>query len=161
MSRVWGSPVCTRATRSPVWYVITGFHLSGQARAGGQQQGAVSGGGGGQGAGGGAGDGTGGGGGVVEDGDLGVAHGVGPVAVGGEPEDAAAGAGEAGDALLAAFAFVGGVLAVADDDQQAGGTGAGQGQGVVEGVDGLAELFGAVGSCELGDLGGDVAGAGE
>ena len=62
-------------------------------------------------------------------------------------------AGQAGDALLAVAALVGGVVAVADDDQQAGGAGAGQVEGVVEGVDGLAELLGAVGGGELGDAG--------
>ena len=95
--------------------------------------------------------------------DLAAGPGVGAVAgvVGAEDDDAAAGLGQAGDALLPVGGLVGGVVGVGDDDQQAGGAGAGQAEGAVEGVDGAAELLGAVGGGEVGDPGGGVAGAGE
>ena len=54
-----------------------------------------------------------------------------------------------------------GVGGVGDDDQQAGGAGAGEAERAVEGVDRAAEPLGAVGGAEVGDPGGDLAGAGE
>src|ERR1035438_3432681 len=119
----------------------------------------------GQGAGGGAGDDLDGVGGVGEGDDLGVfplvrlAPGEGGSRA--EDEHAAAGLGQAGDALLPAGDFPGNVVGVGDDGQQPGGAGAGQAERAVEGVDGAAELLGAVGGVEVGDAGGCLAGVGE